>query len=28
LIFLAITAVSQVVLSWLDRRYSVGVRRA
>ncbi|MGF1611847.1 MAG: ABC transporter permease [Kiloniellales bacterium] len=28
IIFLAITAVSQVALSWLDRRYSVGVRRA
>lgn len=27
-IFLAITAVSQIGLSWVDRRYSVGVRRA
>ena len=28
LLFLATTAVSQVVMYWLDRRYSVGVRRA
>ena len=28
MIFLGITAASQLVLSWLDRRYSVGVRRA
>jgi len=28
LLFLAITSVSEVGLRWLDRRYSVGVRRA
>ncbi len=28
LVFLAITAVSQLGLMWMDRRYSVGVRRA
>jgi len=28
LLFLAITGVSDVVLRWLNRRYSAGVRRA
>jgi ABC-type arginine transport system permease subunit len=28
LLFLAITAVSNLVLGWLERKYSLGVRRA